>query len=117
MRAAQPDPTNSSSSAGSQRRAASRPDADLEAGSIWVMWSEILSEAPRRLLQSAAMSVLRIACVVLIAVVAEPGRLTAQAPEWFGTWSLNLQRSTYDPGPPPYLRASYTIAPSANRTI
>jgi hypothetical protein len=30
---------------------------------------------------------------------------------WFGTWHLNLARSTYDPGPPPYARASYTIQP------
>lgn len=32
-------------------------------------------------------------------------------PAWFGTWRLNLARSTYDPGPPPYVRASYTIRP------
>lgn len=30
-------------------------------------------------------------------------------PAWFGTWTLNLAKSTYDPGPPPYTRATYTI--------
>jgi hypothetical protein len=36
----------------------------------------------------------------------------AQTPSaWFGSWSLNVARSTYDPGPPPYKRATYTIAP------
>ena len=36
----------------------------------------------------------------------------AQPPaSWFGSWSLNVERSTYDPGPPPYKRATYTIEP------
>jgi hypothetical protein len=36
----------------------------------------------------------------------------AQTPSaWFGSWSLNVARSTYDPGPPPYKRATYTIEP------
>jgi hypothetical protein len=30
---------------------------------------------------------------------------------WFGTWTLNLSKSVYDPGPPPYTRASYVIEP------
>ena len=35
-----------------------------------------------------------------------------QAPAaWFGTWKLNLEKSKYVPGPPPYRRASYTIEP------
>lgn len=34
-----------------------------------------------------------------------------QAP-WFGTWKLNLAKSTYDPGPPPFKRATCTIEPS-----
>ncbi len=33
---------------------------------------------------------------------------------WFGTWHLNLARSMYDPGPPPYARASYTIQPRSD---
>jgi hypothetical protein len=36
----------------------------------------------------------------------------AQVPAaWFGAWTLNLERSTYDPGPPPYRRAMYRIEP------
>jgi len=31
---------------------------------------------------------------------------------WFGTWTLNLSKSTYVPGPPPYRRATYTIEPA-----
>jgi len=30
---------------------------------------------------------------------------------WFGTWTLNLAKSTYVPGPPPYARAQYVIEP------
>lgn len=35
-------------------------------------------------------------------------------PGWFGLWRLNLERSTYRPGPPPYRRATYRIEPYAN---
>jgi len=30
---------------------------------------------------------------------------------WFGTWTLNLAKSVYEPGPPPYARAQYVIEP------
>lgn len=30
---------------------------------------------------------------------------------WFGTWTLNLAKSIYMPGPPPYARAQYVIEP------
>jgi hypothetical protein len=30
---------------------------------------------------------------------------------WLGEWRLNLQRSSYNPGPAPYVRASYRIEP------
>ena len=44
--------------------------------------------------------------------VAFPAASAAQTPSaWFGPWSLNVARSTYDPGPPPYKRATYTIEP------
>ena len=34
----------------------------------------------------------------------------AQVPDtWLGAWTLNVTRSTYSPGPPPYKRASYRI--------
>jgi len=35
----------------------------------------------------------------------------ARAP-WFGTWTLNLAKSSYDPGPPPFKRGTCTIEPS-----
>lgn len=47
-----------------------------------------------------------------LALVALPATSAAQPPSsWFGTWSLNVARSTYDPGPPPYKRATYSIEP------
>jgi len=50
--------------------------------------------------------------VFLLALVAVPSTSAAQPPSsWFGSWSLNVERSTYDPGPPPYKRATYTIEP------
>jgi len=30
---------------------------------------------------------------------------------WFGTWQLNLTKSTFSPGPPPFKRTTCTIAP------
>ncbi|HEV8397301.1 MAG TPA: hypothetical protein VGQ37_23620 [Vicinamibacterales bacterium] len=34
----------------------------------------------------------------------------AQVPEaWLGSWTLNVARSTYSPGPAPYKRATYRI--------
>jgi hypothetical protein len=47
-------------------------------------------------------------------VLAQTG-VGAQVPAaWFGTWHLNVEKSTYDPGPPPYRRASYTIEPAGD---
>lgn len=47
-----------------------------------------------------------------LALAAFPRASAAQTPSsWFGAWSLNVTRSTYDPGPPPYKRATYTIEP------
>ena len=49
---------------------------------------------------------------MVLALVAFPGVSADQTPSaWFGSWSLNVARSTYDPGPPPYKRATYTIEP------
>jgi hypothetical protein len=33
---------------------------------------------------------------------------------WLGEWRLNLAKSTYNPGPAPYLRAAYRIQPHAD---
>ena len=38
-------------------------------------------------------------------------------PTWFGTWKLNLARSTYSPGPPPFKRATRRIAAVRRRGI
>ena len=53
--------------------------------------------------------------LLLAVTLVLPSAAVAQAPvppEWFGTWTLNLARSVYVPGPPPYRRASYTIEPA-----
>jgi hypothetical protein len=48
-------------------------------------------------------------------VLALPGALAGQpAASWFGTWTLNLARSTYSPGPPPFTRATRRIEPSGD---
>jgi hypothetical protein len=48
----------------------------------------------------------------LVVWFAGPQRARAEdlAP-WFGHWRLNLEKSVYVPGPPPYTRASYVIEP------
>src|SRR5436190_18220200 len=44
-----------------------------------------------------------------------PGGLAAQPPRnLFGTWTLNVARSTYSPGPPPYKRATRRIEPAGD---
>ena len=48
-------------------------------------------------------------------VLALSGLLAGQPqPSWFGTWTLNLARSTYSPGPPPYTRARRRVEPSGD---
>ena len=45
-----------------------------------------------------------LAAVIVILVQAVGA---AQVPStWFGTWRLNVEKSTYDPGPAPYKRAT-----------
>ena len=52
---------------------------------------------------------------MVAAVLAAAGPAGAQMdPGWFGSWRLNLERSTYRPGPPPYRRATYRIEPFAS---
>jgi hypothetical protein len=49
---------------------------------------------------------------VVLALALSPRTVAAQAPaSWLGTWKLNIARSVYSPGPPPYKRATYTIEP------
>jgi hypothetical protein len=48
----------------------------------------------------------------MIAGLALPRTTAGQADAaWHGTWRLNLEKSTYDPGPPPYTRSQFTIQP------
>ena len=47
----------------------------------------------------------------IVAMLAQ-GAVASPVPlAWFGTWRLNVAKSTYDPGPPPYKRATYAIEP------
>ncbi len=44
----------------------------------------------------------RMRCAVLILALAGASLSPAQSKDpWFGTWKLNLEKSHYDPGPPP----------------
>lgn len=53
--------------------------------------------------------------LVVAVVLAVAGPAGAQIhPGWFGSWRLNLDKSTYRPGPPPYRRATYRIEPFAS---
>jgi hypothetical protein len=56
---------------------------------------------------------MRSRCAVLaaaLAVVFLPQAAAAQVYEpWLGTWILNVEKSTYSPGPPPYKRSMFAI--------
>ena len=57
----------------------------------------------------------RIPVLLAMCVLVLPRGGRAQVPSaWFGTWTLNLDKSVYDPGPPPYKRATYRIEPSGD---
>ena len=51
--------------------------------------------------------------IVLLVVLGLPGgSASAQVePGWFGTWTLNLGESSYEPGPTPYVRGTCVIEP------
>ncbi len=51
-----------------------------------------------------------VACVVLGAL-ALPRVAVGQAPALFGTWTVNVAKSTFNPGPPPFRRQTCTIEP------
>jgi hypothetical protein len=52
--------------------------------------------------------------LAVVMLLSPPAVLAQAAGEvhagWFGFWRLNLAQSTYQPGPPPYRRATYRIA-------
>jgi hypothetical protein len=57
--------------------------------------------------------VLTLLTIALLVQPAADGTRGLEA--WFGTWTLNLSKSVYVPGPPPYTRASYVIEPLNDR--
>jgi hypothetical protein len=63
---------------------------------------------PRRSQRSAVRSGV-VAIASILVSLASSG--SAQSPEWFGTWTLNLDKSAYDPGPTPYKRATMKVEP------
>ncbi|MGB7217605.1 MAG: hypothetical protein WBD07_02255 [Vicinamibacterales bacterium] len=60
-----------------------------------------------------------LAVAVLLGALLPPcaaaGQGQAQAP-WFGTWKLDLMKSAYDPGPPPFRRATLKVEPSTRQS-
>ena len=59
----------------------------------------------------------KVAAALVIAVTCSTSPAGAQVevdPAWFGLWRVNLEKSIYRPGPPPYIRATYRIEPHAN---
>jgi hypothetical protein len=48
---------------------------------------------------------------VIVVLLAQAGAAGQVPAAWLGTWKLNVAKSTYDPGPAPYKRATYTIEP------
>jgi hypothetical protein len=52
-----------------------------------------------------------IAGAVIVILLAQAGAVAQVPAVWLGTWKLNVAKSTYDPGPAPYQRATYTIEP------
>jgi len=53
---------------------------------------------------------------MVVGVLGLPWALDAQEQytAWLGTWKLNLAKSSYDPGPGPYRRSTFTIEPWEN---
>jgi hypothetical protein len=53
---------------------------------------------------------MRTAVIGLMLLMLGASDAASQVPEaWVGSWTLNVSRSTYSPGPPPYKRATYRI--------
>ena len=46
---------------------------------------------------------------VIVILFAQAGAIAQVPAGWLGTWTLNVAKSTYDPGPAPYKRATYRI--------
>jgi hypothetical protein len=52
-----------------------------------------------------------VAAIASFALLSAPLPLPGQPSEWFGTWTLNLEKSIYNPGPAPYKRARMKVKP------
>ena len=51
-----------------------------------------------------------------MAVILQPGPAAGQVPpEWLGRWTLNVEKSVYNPGPPPYKRGTFTVEPHGDQ--
>jgi hypothetical protein len=49
---------------------------------------------------------------IFAAILLVPGLAARQAPPgWLGQWTLNVEKSVYNPGPPPYRRGTFTVQP------
>ena len=57
------------------------------------------------------------AAIASILLLSATSPLSGQPPQWFGTWTLNLEKSVYSPGPPPYKRASMKVKPLDNGRV
>ena len=57
---------------------------------------------------------MKLPAVLLLAFVAliHPQPAAAQYTQWFGTWHLNVEKSTAQPGPLPYRRGTWVIEAS-----
>lgn len=51
-----------------------------------------------------------IARLLLLVVLLQPRLAVAQDSPWVGTWHLNVEKSTSQPGPLPYRRGTWSIA-------
>ena len=51
-----------------------------------------------------------LAAALTAVILPQPAAAQNYAP-WLGTWTLNIEKSTYSPGPPPYKRSTFVIEP------
>jgi len=54
-----------------------------------------------------------VAMTLAAVLVATSIARTQSKDPWIGTWKVNLEKSTYSPGPPPTVAATVKIEPSA----
>jgi len=52
-----------------------------------------------------------------VAVVCPHEAVSQSTNPWLGTWTLNVEKSSYDPGPPPYARATFVVKPAGDGVL